>query len=134
MFLRIEPASGVPVYRQIVDQLKYQIANRTLRPGQRLPSVRELGQRLATNQNTILKVYDLLEGDGWVVRRQGDGTFVADHQPMLNMGEQRRRVGRILAHAAAEAVHFRLNRQELHQLLDAEIHAIEQQRGSDESR
>ena len=68
-----------------------------------------------------------------MVRRQGDGTFVADHQPMLNMGEQRRRVGRILAHAAAEAVHFRLNRQELHQLLDAEIHAIEQQRGSHES-
>ena len=60
MFLRIEPASGVPVYRQIVDQLKYQIANRTLQPGQRLPSVRELGQRLVTNQNTILKVYDLL--------------------------------------------------------------------------
>ena len=134
MFLRIEPASSVPVYRQIADQVKYQIANGTLPPGERLPSVRELGHRLATNQNTILKVYDQLESQGWIVRRQGDGTFVAQSQPTLELGERRRQVGQILAHAAAQAVHFQLNRQELHELLDSEVDAIEEQRARHESR
>ncbi|HUW84276.1 MAG TPA: GntR family transcriptional regulator [Phycisphaerae bacterium] len=133
MFVRIEPASRVPIYRQIMDQVKYQIANGTLAPGDRLPSVRELARRLATNQNTIVKVYDLLGGDGWVVRRQGDGTFVARSPDALTRTERHRRVGQILAQAATQAVHFQIDRQELHDLLNAEIDAIQKDRTRHES-
>lgn len=62
--LRIEPSSGVPITRQIVDQIRTQCASGNLRPGDRLPSVRELARELAVNQNTILRVYERLTGEG----------------------------------------------------------------------
>ena len=124
MFIRIEPSSGVPVYRQIIDQIRYQIARGALRPGDRLPSVRELARQLPANQNTILKAYDLLARDGLLSRRQGDGTFVEEATPALKKSERVRKVSEILAHAAAQAVHFDMAGDELHQLLDRQIERL----------
>lgn len=124
MFLRIENSSAVPVYRQIVDQIKYQIASGALRPGDRLPSVRELARRLPVNQNTVLKAYDLLAGEGLLNRRQGDGTFVEDVPSALKKSERLKQLSAILAQAAAQAVHFEIGAEELHQLLDREIRTV----------
>ncbi len=124
MFIRIESSSAVPVYRQIVDQIKYQVASGALRPGDRLPSVRELARRLPVNQNTALKAYDLLATEGLLSRRQGDGTFVEDTPSALKKSERVRQVSAILAQAAAQAVHFTLSPKELHELLDREIHTL----------
>jgi len=77
MFLRIENSSGVPIIRQIVDQIHAQYASGALRPGDRLPSVRALARELAVNQNTILHVYERLEAEGLIERRHGDGTYAA---------------------------------------------------------
>ncbi|HVP12898.1 MAG TPA: GntR family transcriptional regulator [Phycisphaerae bacterium] len=124
MFIRIENSSAVPVYRQIVDQIKYQVANGSLRPGDRLPSVRELAKRLPVNQNTVLKAYDLLAGEGLLSRRQGDGTFVEDAPSALKKSQRVRQVSAILAQAAAQAVHFQIGPTELHDLLDREIQTL----------
>jgi GntR family transcriptional regulator len=124
MFIRLESSSAVPIYRQIVDQIGYQIANGTLQAGDRLPSVRELARRLPVNQNTVLKAYILLEGDGLISRRQGDGTFVADAPPATKKTERLKQVAGILGQAAAQAVHFEISRPELHQLLDEEIEKL----------
>jgi GntR family transcriptional regulator len=124
MFIRIEASSAVPVYRQIIDQVKYQIASGVLRPGDRLPSVRELARQLPVNQNTVLKAYDLLARDGLISRRQGDGTFVEDSPPALKKSERVKQVSAILAQAAAQAVHFEIDAEELHELLDHEIKVI----------
>lgn len=121
MFIRLEPSSAVPVYRQIIDQIKYQVASGTLRPGDRLPSVRELARRLPANQNTVLKAYELLTHEGLLSRRQGDGTFVTDAPSVLKKSERLRKVSAILAQAAAQAVHFELTAEELHTLLNEEI-------------
>jgi GntR family transcriptional regulator len=121
MFIRLESSSAVPIYRQIVDQIGYQIANGALRAGDRLPSVRELARRLPVNQNTVLKAYILLEKDGLITRRQGDGTFVADTPPATKKAERLKQVSGILGQAAAQAVHFGISPPELHQLLDEEI-------------
>lgn len=121
MFIRLESSSAVPVYRQITDQIRYQIAGGILRPGDRLPSVRELARQLPANQNTVLKAYDLLERDGLIDRRQGDGTFVQASAPTLKKAERVRQVSAILAQAAAQAVHFEIRPDELHALLDREI-------------
>ena len=126
MFIRLESSSAVPVYRQIVDQIKYQIASGTLRPGDRLPSVRDLARQLPVNQNTVLKAYDLLAHEGLLARRQGDGTFVDDAPPTLKKSERLKQVSAILAQAAAQAVHFEVAPNELHTLLDREIQAISQ--------
>lgn len=124
MFIRIESSSAVPVYRQILDQIKYQVASGALRPGDRLPSVRELARRLPVNQNTVLKAYDLLAAEGLLTRRQGDGTFVEDAPSALKKPERIRQVSAILAQAAAQAVHFDINPKELHDLLDREVQVL----------
>ena len=124
MFIRLESSSAVPIYRQIVDQIGYQIANGTLRAGDRLPSVRELAKRLPVNQNTVLKAYVLLEEDGLISRIQGDGTFVANAPPVTKKTERLKQVSGILGQAAAQAVHFEISRPELHQLLDEEIEKL----------
>jgi GntR family transcriptional regulator len=77
VFIRIAASSGVPVTRQIMDQIRTQCASGTLKAGQRLPSVRVLARELMVNQNTILKVYERLTMEGLLERRHGDGTYVA---------------------------------------------------------
>ena len=124
MFIRLESSSAVPIYRQIVDQIGYQIANGTLQAGDRLPSVRELARRLPVNQNTVLKAYILLEEDGLISRRQGDGTFVAVAPPATKKTERLKQVAGIIGQAAAQAVHFEISRPELHQILDEAIEKL----------
>jgi GntR family transcriptional regulator len=124
MFIRIESNSAVPVYRQITDQIKYQIARGVLRPGDRLPSVRELARQLPVNQNTVLKAYDLLAREGVLTRRQGDGTFVEEAPPALKKAERVKLVSAILAQAAAQAVHFDIGADEMHELLDRQMRSM----------
>ncbi len=121
MFLRIESSSAIPVYRQIVDQIKYQIAGGTLKPGDRLPSIRELAVQLLVNQNTILKAYDILAQEGILGRRKGDGTYVEHSLPSLKKSERLKQVSALLGQAAAQASHFQLSAEELHALLDQEL-------------
>ena len=128
MFVRLNTASPVPIYRQIVNQIRWQIASRSLVPGDRLPSVRDLAQRLAANQNTILKVYDQLAGEGLIERRRGDGTYVADSGLRLNRDECVRRVRDSLSDAAVQARLFSVSREEAHLLFDGEIDALDVRR------
>ena len=93
MFIRLETSSGVPIVRQVADQIRAHCARRTLVPGDRLPSVRELARELAVNQNTILHVYERLTHEGLLERRQGDGTFVADKLPPGRAKAQREALG-----------------------------------------
>jgi GntR family transcriptional regulator len=69
--------SGVPIYRQIQDQIRYAIASGKLRPGDQLPTVRGLAVDLKVNPNTVIKAYSELERLGVLTTEQGSGTFVA---------------------------------------------------------
>ena len=73
----LDPRSGVPIYRQIQDQVRYGIASGRLRPGEQLPTVRALAVDLAVNPNTVIKAYTELERRGVLTTEQGSGTFVA---------------------------------------------------------
>src|SRR5262245_7060873 len=108
MFIRLEPSSAVPIYRQIVDQIKYQIGAGQLKPGDKLPTVRDLAVRLPANQNTVLKAYDLLAQEGLITRRQGDGTYVEKAGSSLGKSERVKQVSHLLAQAAAQGLHFQL--------------------------
>jgi GntR family transcriptional regulator len=72
-----DPHSGVPIYRQIQDQIRYAIASGRLRPGEQLPTVRALAVDLKVNPNTVIKAYTELERLGVLTTEQGSGTFVA---------------------------------------------------------
>lgn len=78
MILQIDHHSGVPIYRQVIDQIRRHIMTEVISTGERLDSVRELAGRLNVNPMTISKAYSLLEAEGLVDRRRGVGVFVAD--------------------------------------------------------
>src|SRR6202789_3573262 len=77
---RLDPHSGVPVYRQLIDQVQAAIATGTLRPGDQLPTVRRVAVDLAINPNTVSRAYREMELRGILDTQQGTGTFVAGNQ------------------------------------------------------
>ena len=117
MRIRVETSSGMPITRQIAAQIRAQCASGTLRPGERLPSVRVLAAELAVNQNTILRVYERLTAEGLLQRRHGDGTFVTDRVPTGQMRAQRELLRQQIARAAELAKTLGIEPEELHQLL-----------------
>jgi GntR family transcriptional regulator len=78
---RIDGGSGVPIYRQLMEQVRCEVMLGRLQPGDQLPTLREVVDTLAINPNTVVKAYTELEHEGLVVRRQGMGTFVAPALP-----------------------------------------------------
>ena len=78
MMFRLNLESGVPVYRQIIDQVHAGRASGELRPGERLPTVRQLAVDLKVNPNTVVRAYRELELTGFLTTHQGTGTFVTD--------------------------------------------------------
>ena len=82
---RIDAGSGIPVYRQLVQQVRRDVMLGRLNPGDQLPTLKEVVEALAINPNTVVKAYGVLEHEGLVVRRQGVGTFVASTAPTRPM-------------------------------------------------
>ncbi len=82
--IKISEASGVPFYRQIVDQIGQLIRSGQLMPGEQLPSVRQLAGELLVSLITTRRAYADLESAGLIIRRQGHGTFVAQEIDMAS--------------------------------------------------
>jgi GntR family transcriptional regulator len=80
---RVDAGSGVPIYRQLVEQVRREMMLGRLRPGAQLPTLREVVDALAINPNTVAKAYAEMEHEGLVVRRQGMGTFVSAAPPTV---------------------------------------------------
>ena len=78
LWLHVNASSGVPIYLQLKNQLKRAIAGGTLRPADRLPTVRDLAGQAVVNPNTVARVYRELEREGFVATQRGVGTFVAE--------------------------------------------------------
>jgi len=98
--IRIEVGSGVPITRQIMDQIRAHCGSGALRKGDRLPSVRELARQLAVNHNTIQRAYERLTAEGVLELRHGDGTYVGE----LAAGKHREREIELLAREAERFV------------------------------
>lgn len=116
--MRIEPSSGVPIARQLADQIRTQCASGNLKPGDRLPSVRELARTLAINQNTVLRVYERLTNEQFLDRRHGDGTYVADKLPANQIRSERVALRGEFRRLVRRARTLGISSDELHLLLD----------------
>lgn len=88
MFI-LNPQSGVPIYRQLIDQIRRMIAGGQLKAGDDLPSVRELALEHAVNPMTISKAYSMLELEGLLVRQRGKPMQVAAENPLTKTKESR---------------------------------------------
>ena len=94
--ISVAPGDGLPIYRQIVNQVKYLIAADRLTPGEELPPIRTLAEQLVVNPNTVVKAYRELESEGLVYKRRGAGTYVnrppyADYYGALKIQAERAR-------------------------------------------
>jgi GntR family transcriptional regulator len=128
MFIRIESSSGVPILRQIADQIRSHSATGTLAPGDRLPSVRQLAKELAVNPNTILHVYERLTAEGILERRQGDGTYVSLTLPRGRAKAQRELLESELDRLCHRAADLGVSDDELRELLDESLARIARER------
>lgn len=103
MDITINLTDGVPIYRQIVNQVKYLVASGLLQPGEELPPIRTLALQLKVTPNTIVKAYDELEITGVVHKRRGSGTFVSEGRQQLALRERRRLIEQRIDALLAEA-------------------------------
>jgi GntR family transcriptional regulator len=101
--LQLDLHTGVPVYRQIIDQVRGGMAARTLAAGDQLPTVRQLAVDLAINPNTVMRAYRELELGGLIETHQGTGTFIANKKPEKNDAERERRLSQLAHEFAARA-------------------------------
>jgi GntR family transcriptional regulator len=95
--------SGVPVYRQIIDQVRAGIGAGTLSAGDQLPTVRQLAVDLAINPNTVLRAYRELELGGTLETHQGTGTFISPQKTTKNNAERGRQLTQLATEFAARA-------------------------------
>jgi GntR family transcriptional regulator len=128
MFIRIESSSGVPITRQIADQIRSHCAAKTLQAGDRMPSVRQLAKELLVNQNTILRVYERLTAEGLLERRQGDGTYVADALPRGRVKAQRGVFAAEVDRLVHRAMDLGVGAEEIHELLDGSLARLSRER------
>jgi len=100
---RLDTHSGVPVYRQLIDQVHGAIAASTLATGDQLPTVRQVAVDLAINPNTVLRAYRELEIRGLLDSQQGTGTFIADHKIEHTREDRDRKLNQLVAEFVSRA-------------------------------
>jgi len=100
---RLDPESGVPVYRQIIDQVQGGLASGALARGEQLPTVRQVAVDLAINPNTVLRAYRELEIRGVLDTQQGTGTFISDRKVKQDETEHGRKLDQLVNEFVARA-------------------------------
>ena len=103
MRISIDRKSGVPFYRQIIEQVMFAVAREDLGPGDRLPTVRQLAVDLSVNPNTVIRAYREMEIEGMLDTQQGSGTFVGGKRPEIDEVERERMLDQILTDLLARA-------------------------------
>ncbi len=121
MFIRINTSSGVPIYRQIIDQVKVAVSRGVVAKGEKLPSVRALSEALVINPTTVQRAYMDLERDGVIETRRGQGTFILGNGASLSDDERLRRATEHVRNAVAEGRQLQLSRAALERIFQEEI-------------
>lgn len=124
MFITIDASSGLPIYVQIVNQIKTGIAMGRLLPEDPLPSVRQLATELAVNPNTVARAYLDLEYEGIIYKRQGAGTFVSRQGVEMSKNARRKVLSDLIEKALVEGVNLGLGERELRESFDMVLEKI----------
>jgi len=122
MIIKPNPSLGVPIYLQLVEQVKHAIETGALKPGDQLPSIRPLAEELVINVNTVAKAYRQLESEGVVELRQGAGAFVTAAARASQGGAEKFRGAQPLVAATVDKLRARgLSDDEIRRLIEAEL-------------
>jgi GntR family transcriptional regulator len=119
MFFPPNPSSGVPVYRQLIEQVRHAIETGALRPGEQLPGTRRVAEDLVMNPNTVGKAYQELEHQGVIELRKGLGAFVASGGGKA--GDLVRVAQPVLRAAMDRMVEIGLSEEQMRRLFESEV-------------
>lgn len=121
MLFRPNPSSGVPVYLQLMEQIKHAIEIGALRAGDQLPGIRPLAEQLVINPNTVAKVYRELEHEGVIELRHGAGAFVAPNARAKKVTEKVRAGQAVVASTVEQLRKRGMTDEEIRRLFEAEL-------------
>lgn len=124
MRFKVDLSGGKPVYQQLIDQVKFAVASGRLRPGDRLPPVRNVAIQVRVNRNTVARVYSELEREGLLYTRAGQGTFISDRGSSVSRVEQRRQLTASLNELLAQASLFGFSREQVLALFTERMNTI----------
>ena len=132
MLFRPNPSSGVPIYLQLMEQVKHSIETGALRPGEQLPGIRPLAEELVINPNTVAKAYRELEHEGVIELRQGAGAFVSAGA-RAKKSTDRLRAGQAEVATAVERLRARgVTDEEIRRMFEAELAGLRKTGGHGE--
>lgn len=134
MVLQINFKSGMPVYLQVVDQIKAAAASGALQPGESLPSIRPLAEELRVNRNTIAKAYSELESLGVIETLPGKGCFLKENHSPLRKEVRRKLLTEEVDQAIVKAHHFQVPRGEFIELVNERLDVLEDKRRAREGQ
>lgn len=119
--IKIDTTSFIPFYEQVKQQIKGRISLGTLRPGESLPSIRELATLLLINPNTVARAYRELEREGFIYSRKGKGCFVTDNSSVLIRKERTVILNQVFDAAIEEAKKLNLNASEIKKIFERRL-------------
>ena len=122
MVFRLNPSSGVPVYLQLMEQVKHALDTGALRPGDQLPTIRRLAEDLVVNPNTVVRAYRDLEHEGLVELKQGSGAFVRGST--TRSARVTKRAQGVMQSAVERLVASGLSQEEIRRLFENELTSV----------
>src|SRR5579872_4034363 len=121
MLFRPNPASGVPIYLQLMEQVKHGVETGALRPGDQLPGIRPLAEELVINVNTVAKAYRELEHEGIIELRHGQGAFVSENARAGKLVDALREAQPLVARTVERLCAQGLTAAEIRRLFEAQL-------------
>ena len=131
LHLQIDPHSGVPVYRQVMDQIKYYAASGALKAGDQIPSIRDLARALSVNPTTVVKAYNELQHESVIEMRHGKGAFVAQEAVRMTQAERTKALRRLARQLVVEATQMGASAEVVLRVVREEMEVIRGERFRD---
>ncbi|HEX4276163.1 MAG TPA: GntR family transcriptional regulator [Bryobacteraceae bacterium] len=126
MIFRVSHSSGIPLYLQLMEQVKHAIETGALRAGEQLPTIRKLAEDLVMNPNTVVRAYRELEHEGVVELRHGSGAYISDSE--AGRVKIIRRGQAVMQAAIEKLLALGISEPEIRRLLESELSALEMEK------
>ena len=121
MIFSLNPNSGIPIYLQLMEQIRFGVETGALRPGDQLPAIRRLAESVVMNPNTVAKAYRELEHEGLIELRQGSGAFVSTKLDTGELAGRMKKAKPLVKHTVQRLLALGLTEEEVRRLVEAEL-------------
>lgn len=129
MIFHLNHSSGIPVYLQLMQQIRHGVETGALRAGERLPTIRSLAEELVVNPNTVVRAYRELQHEGIVELRQGSGAYVG--QAVVERRQLMTRAGKLIGAAVERLTALGLSEEEIRRIVENELAVARRNRNSE---